>query len=246
MHRAGAPPYSTSTKTSAQAPPPLPFLLITSPHHTALHLTQEWVPTLLPVAVVAPPALLQPMLPTEPENTQRLTLSTLRNGSARSSSLPSRTSCTLPPQLTAREHAVNPQSIAREHAVAPILAAAAGDFLSNPKLTRRNSADKAPASEGFPFRKWNVKIYILDQAGKEHKADCFQKVVFNLHPSFADPVQSEYLPCPLCYLKTCLLTAMQPSPFLPSPARMRAGVSSRCTSTSTTPTRAGRSPSPTI
>ncbi|KAJ4424972.1 transcription factor TFIIF complex subunit Tfg3 [Gnomoniopsis sp. IMI 355080] len=50
--------------------------------------------------------------------------------------------------------------------------------------------NKPPASEGFPFRKWNVKIYIVDQAGKEHKADCFTKVVFNLHPSFANPVQT--------------------------------------------------------
>lgn len=68
-------------------------------------------------------------------------------------------------------------------------------LLPHSKLTSGNSADKPPASEGFPFRKWNVKIYILDQAGKEHKADCFQKVVFNLHPSFADPTQS--LSCPL-------------------------------------------------
>lgn len=63
------------------------------------------------------------------------------------------------------------------------------------KLTRNNSTDKPAASEGFPFRKWNVKIYILDQAGKEHKADCFQKVVFNLHPSFENPIQSQSSPC---------------------------------------------------
>lgn len=48
--------------------------------------------------------------------------------------------------------------------------------------------------EGFPMRKWNVKVYILDQAGKEHKADCFTKVVFNLHPSFENPVQSKFAP----------------------------------------------------
>lgn len=41
------------------------------------------------------------------------------------------------------------------------------------------------------MRKWNVKVFVLDQAGKEHKADCFTKVVFNLHPSFENPVQSK-------------------------------------------------------
>lgn len=42
------------------------------------------------------------------------------------------------------------------------------------------------------MRKWSVEIYLLDQQGKQHKADCFQKVVYNLHPSFENPVQSEF------------------------------------------------------
>ncbi|KAF3770453.1 hypothetical protein M406DRAFT_271653 [Cryphonectria parasitica EP155] len=58
--------------------------------------------------------------------------------------------------------------------------------------------NKPPASEGFPFRKWNVKIYILDQQGNQHKADCFTKVVFNLHPSFDNPVQTFLEPPFMC------------------------------------------------
>lgn len=55
-------------------------------------------------------------------------------------------------------------------------------------------SDKPAMQEGFPMRKWNVEIYLLDQQGKQHKADCFQKVVYNLHPSFENPVQSESCP----------------------------------------------------
>lgn len=44
------------------------------------------------------------------------------------------------------------------------------------------------------MRKWSVEIYLLDQQGKQHKADCFQKVVYNLHPSFENPTQSELCP----------------------------------------------------
>lgn len=54
------------------------------------------------------------------------------------------------------------------------------------------------------MRKWSVEIFLLDQQGKQHKADCFQKVVYNLHPSFENPTQSEsYLtrlpPCDSVY-----------------------------------------------
>ena len=44
------------------------------------------------------------------------------------------------------------------------------------------------------MRKWSVEIYLLDQQGKQHKADCFQKVVYNLHPSFENPIQSKFRP----------------------------------------------------
>ncbi|KAH6708712.1 yeats family-domain-containing protein [Verticillium dahliae] len=50
--------------------------------------------------------------------------------------------------------------------------------------------DKPAQVEGFPMRKWSVSIFVLDEAGEEHTADCFQKVVYNLHPSFENPTQT--------------------------------------------------------
>jgi hypothetical protein len=40
------------------------------------------------------------------------------------------------------------------------------------------------------MKEWTVEIYVLDQDGKEKPARCFTKAVYNLHPSFANPVQS--------------------------------------------------------
>lgn len=40
------------------------------------------------------------------------------------------------------------------------------------------------------MKEWTVEIYILDQDGKEKPARCFTKAVYNLHPSFDNPVQS--------------------------------------------------------
>lgn len=46
--------------------------------------------------------------------------------------------------------------------------------------------------EGFPMRKWSVSVYILDEDGEQHAADCFQRVTYNLHPSFENPTQSTH------------------------------------------------------
>lgn len=43
----------------------------------------------------------------------------------------------------------------------------------------------------FPMKAWNVKLFLLDQDGNKHPATCFNKVVYNLHPSFDNPQQSE-------------------------------------------------------
>lgn len=43
------------------------------------------------------------------------------------------------------------------------------------------------------MRKWSVSVYILDENGEQRPAECFQRVVFNLHPSFENPVQSMYM-----------------------------------------------------
>lgn len=42
------------------------------------------------------------------------------------------------------------------------------------------------------MKEWTVELYILDQDGKERPARCFTKVTYNLHPSFANPIQSKW------------------------------------------------------
>lgn len=49
------------------------------------------------------------------------------------------------------------------------------------------------------MRKWSVKIFIVDQQGREHPANCFQKVVYTLHPSFANHIQSKFTNVPTSY-----------------------------------------------
>ena len=44
------------------------------------------------------------------------------------------------------------------------------------------------------MKEWTVEVYILDEAGKEKPARCFHKVVYNLHPSFVNPVQTFHEP----------------------------------------------------
>jgi transcription initiation factor IIF auxiliary subunit len=52
-------------------------------------------------------------------------------------------------------------------------------------------SDKPSEMEGFPMKSWNIEVYLLDEAGNEKPANCFTKAVYNLHPSFANPIQSE-------------------------------------------------------
>lgn len=40
------------------------------------------------------------------------------------------------------------------------------------------------------MREWSLKIFLLDEDGNERPADVFNKVVYNLHPTFENPVQS--------------------------------------------------------
>jgi transcription initiation factor IIF auxiliary subunit len=51
-------------------------------------------------------------------------------------------------------------------------------------------SDKPSDVEGFPMKRWNIEVYLLDEAGNEKPASCFHRVTYNLHPSFKDPVQS--------------------------------------------------------
>lgn len=43
------------------------------------------------------------------------------------------------------------------------------------------------------MREWSIRLHLLDEDGNEHPADVFQKVVYNLHPTFEDPVQCKFL-----------------------------------------------------
>ncbi len=54
------------------------------------------------------------------------------------------------------------------------------------------SSPKPSQVEGFPMKEWTIELYVLDEAGKEKPAKCFTKVVYNLHPSFENPVQSRW------------------------------------------------------
>lgn len=42
-----------------------------------------------------------------------------------------------------------------------------------------------------------MRIFLLDEDGNERPADVFTKVVYNLHPTFENPVQSMCEPAPI-------------------------------------------------
>ncbi|AQZ15068.1 TAF14 (YPL129W) [Zygosaccharomyces parabailii] len=44
-----------------------------------------------------------------------------------------------------------------------------------------------PPVENFPMRQWSIEIVMLDEEGKEIPATIFDKVVYHLHPTFANP-----------------------------------------------------------
>jgi YEATS family len=64
-------------------------------------------------------------------------------------------------------------------------------------LTGSSSADSDKPSpvEGFPMRKWNIKIYLLNEQGEEIPATVFEKVTYKLHPTFSNPTRRKWSPC---------------------------------------------------
>ncbi|PVI01059.1 transcription initiation factor TFIID subunit 14 [Periconia macrospinosa] len=59
------------------------------------------------------------------------------------------------------------------------------DYKKTVKLITRQSPISEPSPmEGFPMRTWSIEIYLLDSNGNEVPANCFEKAVYNLHPSF--------------------------------------------------------------
>lgn len=52
-------------------------------------------------------------------------------------------------------------------------------------------SDKPAEAEGFPMRSWSVEIYLVHATTNEDmQASLFSKAVYNLHPSFNEPIQS--------------------------------------------------------
>jgi transcription initiation factor IIF auxiliary subunit len=49
--------------------------------------------------------------------------------------------------------------------------------------------DVPPAGEGFPMRKWSIKIVAVNQQGNEVPASFVDKVTYKLHPSFDKPLR---------------------------------------------------------
>lgn len=56
-----------------------------------------------------------------------------------------------------------------------------------------NRDEPSPVAD-FPMRKWNLRLYLLDEEGNERPADVFTKVVYHLHPTFENPDQSTIWP----------------------------------------------------
>ncbi|KAF9776304.1 hypothetical protein IL306_005531 [Fusarium sp. DS 682] len=60
-------------------------------------------------------------------------------------------------------------------------------------VTEQHVIDKPSPVEAFPMREWSLKVFLLDEDGNERPADVFTKVVYNLHPTFDNPVQSMFV-----------------------------------------------------
>lgn len=50
--------------------------------------------------------------------------------------------------------------------------------------------DVPPPVENFPMRKWSIELVLLDEQGNEIPATIFDKVVYRLHPTFANPTRT--------------------------------------------------------
>ncbi|KAF3019008.1 hypothetical protein E8E14_013060 [Neopestalotiopsis sp. 37M] len=65
-------------------------------------------------------------------------------------------------------------------------------------VTEQKNIDKESPVPEFPMKEWSVKIYMLDQDGNEKPATAFNKVTYNLHPSFENPSQTFTEPPYIC------------------------------------------------
>ncbi|KAM3510612.1 hypothetical protein MY11210_005742 [Beauveria gryllotalpidicola] len=70
-----------------------------------------------------------------------------------------------------------------------ILLSLLGLSLTGPPSFLARSDKPSPVAE-FPMREWSIRLFLLDEDGNEHPGDVFTKVVYNLHQTFENPVQS--------------------------------------------------------
>jgi len=55
-------------------------------------------------------------------------------------------------------------------------------------VTEQKILPEVPSGvEGFPMRTWGIKIYLVNDQGQDVPATCFEKVQYQLHPTFANP-----------------------------------------------------------
>jgi len=57
-------------------------------------------------------------------------------------------------------------------------------------VVEQNVIDKESPVPEFPMREWSMRIFLLDEDMNERPADVFTKVVYNLHPTFENPVMT--------------------------------------------------------
>ena len=60
------------------------------------------------------------------------------------------------------------------------------------------------------MRSWSMRIFLLDEDGHERPADVFTKVVYNLHPTFENPVQSTRCRCSALSMQSEYLLTLAP------------------------------------
>ncbi|CAB4252738.1 similar to Saccharomyces cerevisiae YPL129W TAF14 Subunit of TFIID, TFIIF, INO80, SWI/SNF, and NuA3 complexes, involved in RNA polymerase II transcription initiation and in chromatin modification [Maudiozyma barnettii] len=53
--------------------------------------------------------------------------------------------------------------------------------------TSQHILPDVPPVENFPVRQWSIEIVLLDENGNEVPATIFEKVIYHLHPTFANP-----------------------------------------------------------
>jgi len=55
--------------------------------------------------------------------------------------------------------------------------------------TQRILRNEDSGVEGFPMRTWSIEVWLLDDQGHDVAANVFEKVTYNLHPTFERPKQ---------------------------------------------------------